>query len=132
MKNGLIPSQADRTSNIFDSNPVLAHLVSDQAKQMNRIGLIRFSGENLAIDPLGCLKPTALMMLDRSRQRTGNRCHDNNYARCNPSAAIGFNMTSRMIVGRSGYSAASPVSKSRESYWAAPRFLVHLKWETAW
>ena len=33
--------QADRPSNVFDGHLVLAHLVSNHAEKMNRIGLIR-------------------------------------------------------------------------------------------
>ncbi|HKM54150.1 MAG TPA: hypothetical protein VJY33_12140 [Isosphaeraceae bacterium] len=55
MKGSLIPFQLDRASNILKRNPVLAHLVRNQAKKMNRIGLIRFSVQNLPIDLLGGL-----------------------------------------------------------------------------
>ena len=78
MEGSRIPFQPDRPSNVLDGNLVLAHLVSNHAEKMNRIGLIRFSLENLPIDLLGSLQPTGLMVLDRNRQCFGNRCHDVN------------------------------------------------------
>ena len=46
---------------------MLACLGSDHAEKMNRVGLIRFYLENLPIDLLGILQPTALMVLDSNR-----------------------------------------------------------------
>ena len=57
------------------ASAVLAHLVSDQAQQMDRIDLIRLDRQYLPIDLLGGLQPTGLMMLDRNGQGFGNRCH---------------------------------------------------------
>ena len=79
MEGSHIPFQPDRPSNVLDGNLVLAHLVSDHAEKMNRIGVIRLGRENLPIDLLGGLQPAGLMVLDRNRQCFGNRCHDVNY-----------------------------------------------------
>ena len=75
MEGSRIPFQPDRPSNVFDGNLVLAHLVSNHAEKMERIGLIRLDCENLPIDLLGSLQPAGLMVLDRNRQCFGNRCH---------------------------------------------------------
>jgi hypothetical protein len=64
----------------------LTHLVGDHAEKMERIDIIWFGLQNLPIDLLGSLEPTALMVLDRNRQSFGNRCHDINYSHpiCQP------------------------------------------------
>ena len=54
---------------------MLAHLVSNHAEKMERIGMIRLDRENLPVDLLGSLEPAGLMVLDRNRQFFGNRCH---------------------------------------------------------
>ena len=76
MEGSHIPFQPDRPSNVLDGNLVLAPLGGNHAEKMNRVGLIRLSLENLPIDLLGGLQPTGLMVLDRNRQRFGNRRHN--------------------------------------------------------
>jgi hypothetical protein len=58
---------------------VPAHLVSQQAEQMPRIGMIRLNLQNPPLDLLGSLQPTGLVVLDRNRQCFGNRCHSADY-----------------------------------------------------
>ena len=41
MEGSLGPLQRDRPPNVLDGNLVLAHLVGDDPKQMQRIGMIR-------------------------------------------------------------------------------------------
>ena len=81
MEGGHIPFQPDRTSNVFDGSLVLAHLVSNHAEKVPRVGMIRLDRENLPVDLLGGLQPTGLMVLDRNRQCFGNRCHNANYGK---------------------------------------------------
>ena len=88
MEGSRIPFQPDRPSNVLDGNLVLAHLVSNHAEKMSRIGLIRFSLENLPIDLLGSLQPTGLMVLDRNRQCFGNRCHSTYYDNTTPTRNV--------------------------------------------
>jgi hypothetical protein len=45
---------------------MLAHLVSNHAKKMQRVRLIRFDLKNPPIDLFGKLQPTGLMVLDRN------------------------------------------------------------------
>ena len=65
MESSDIPFQRDRSSNVLDSNLVLAYLVSNHAEKMNRIGMIRFCPQNQPVDLFGSLQPAALMVLDR-------------------------------------------------------------------
>ena len=58
---------------------MLAHLVRNHAQQMERVGMIRLGRENLPIDLLGSLQPTALMVLDCNRQCFRNCCHGGYY-----------------------------------------------------
>src|SRR5208282_3602924 len=51
-------------------------LMKNCAEKMNRIGLTWRDLENLPIDLLGGLQPTAMMVPDRNSQCFGNRCHD--------------------------------------------------------
>ena len=51
--------------NVLDGNLVLAHLVSQHAQKMNRIGLIRLDREDLPVDVLGGLQTATLMVLER-------------------------------------------------------------------
>jgi hypothetical protein len=55
MEESLIPLQSDCPSNVFDGNIVLAHLGSDHAQKMERIGMIRIDRENLSVNLLGNL-----------------------------------------------------------------------------
>ncbi len=59
----------------FDRDLVLARLVGKHTQEMDRIGLIRFGRDNLAVDLLGSLQPAALMVLESDRQRLRDRCH---------------------------------------------------------
>ena len=50
-----IVPQADRPPDVLHGNLVLAHLGSEHAEKMDRVGLIRFDRENLPIDLFGGL-----------------------------------------------------------------------------
>ena len=54
----------------------LAHLARNHTEKMDRVGLIRFNLQNLPIDLLGSLQPSALMVLKGNRQCLGNRWHN--------------------------------------------------------
>ncbi len=81
MKGSRTALQLDRPANVLDGDLVLAHLVSNYAEKMPRIGMIRFSLQNLPVELLGSLQPTGLMVLYRNRQGFGNRCHSVNCGR---------------------------------------------------
>ncbi len=76
VEGGRGPVQPDRPLDALDGGLVLARLRSNHAEKMERIGMIRLDRENLPIDLLGSLQPTALMVLDRNRQCFGSRCHE--------------------------------------------------------
>ena len=44
---------------------MFAHLGSNHAEKMERVGMIRLDRQNLPVDLLGGLQPTGLMVLDR-------------------------------------------------------------------
>jgi hypothetical protein len=54
---------------------MLARSGSYQAKQMERVGMIRLDGENLPIDLFGRLQSAGLLMLDRNQKSIRNFCH---------------------------------------------------------
>ncbi len=70
-----VPAHADRPSNVLDGKLVFARLESNHAQKVQGIGMIRLDRENLPIELLGSLQPTALMVLHRNRKCLGNGCH---------------------------------------------------------
>jgi hypothetical protein len=60
---------------VFHGLLVVARLVRDQAKTVQRVGLVGRVPEDLSIDPLGLSKPARLVMLGGNLQSFGN-CHD--------------------------------------------------------
>ena len=67
MKDSIGSLQLDRPSDMLGGDRVLAHLAGDDSKQVERIGMIRLGGENLAVDLLGSLKSPLLMVPDSNR-----------------------------------------------------------------
>ncbi len=75
VEEGHVPFQGDCPFDVCDGYLVFPHLVSNQAEEMRRVGMIRLDCENLPVELLGRMQPTALMVLDRHRQCFGNCRH---------------------------------------------------------
>jgi hypothetical protein len=76
MEGGVGRIQRDCPSDVLDGNRMPAHLVGHESEQVPGVGMIRLGRENLPVNLLGSLQPAGLMVLDRNRQRFGNRRHN--------------------------------------------------------
>jgi hypothetical protein len=77
MKIRLVALDGDRLSDEIDRHLVTTHLVSEDAKQVQRIGLTGFGGKDLSLETFCVAEPADLVMRQRvaeqSRSRGGRR-----------------------------------------------------------
>ena len=64
---------------VLDGDPVMASLCVEEAQRVQGTRVVWFSLQDLAIDRLGGLQPTGLMVLNRDRECFGDGCHGVDY-----------------------------------------------------
>jgi len=75
VKGRFISIDFDGATNVVDCQLVFAHLGSDDAEQMQRIGLGRINGEDFSVQQLCGMPPAGLMMLDGEIEHFRNSGH---------------------------------------------------------